>query len=395
MSNTEKRKSKLKRGTTLADRLSTIMQKTLQAIESGKEEIFYIAETTRAETQRLTQELAQLQVDIIETINNVEKQQKLERRLRQHLMEVSRDYKTYSENEMLKTYTHTKDVQVQLQLLQARELQLRSRRDEIERSLRQMETTVERAENLLSQVTLAVNLLHGGISELSQTQNLELRQEIGLRVIRAQEEERRRVAREIHDGPAQTLANIVLRLEIAEKLLELDPSRVRAELMDLKNLVRSNLQDIRRIIFDLRPMALDDLGIIPALKKYLDNFQEAYSFTCEFLVEGREKRLLPAMEVALFRLIQEGMTNIAKHAGTDWAKIQLLFKDELTSVRITDYGNGFNVKLAFDNPGDHFGLIGMKERVEMFSGQFTIQSQSGEGTTLEFSMPTKSGEGLE
>jgi two-component system sensor histidine kinase DegS len=395
MSNTEKRKSKLKRGTTLADRLSSIMQKTLQAIESGKEEIFYIAETTRAETQRLTQELAQLRVDIFETINNVEKQQKLERRLRQHLMEVSRDYKTYSENEMLETYTHTKDVQVQLQLLQARELQLRSRRDEIERSLRQMQTTVERAENLLSQVTLAVNLLHGGISELSQTQNLELRQEIGLRVIRAQEEERRRVAREIHDGPAQTLANIVLRLEIAEKLLELDPSRVRAELIDLKNLVRSNLQDIRRIIFDLRPMALDDLGIIPALKKYLDNFQEAYNFTCEFLVEGREKRLLPAMEVALFRLIQEGMTNIAKHAVTNLAKIQLYFKDELTSVRITDYGSGFNVEQAFKNPGEHFGLIGMKERVEMFNGQFTIQSQNGEGTILEFSIPTKSEEGLE
>ena len=379
----------------MADRLGTIIHNTLKAIESGKEEIFYIAEITRTETQRLTQELAQLRVEIIDTIENVEKQQKLERRLRQHLMEVSRDYKTYSEKEMMETYSQTKDVQVQLQLLQAKELQLRSRRNEIEHSLRQMETTIERAENLLSQVTLAVNLLHGGINELSQTQNLEQRQEIGLRVIRAQEEERRRVAREIHDGPAQTLANIVLRLEIAEKLLELDPSRVRAEIKDLKNLVRVNLQDIRRIIFDLRPMALDDLGIIPALEKYLDNFQKAYSVTCEFLVEGREKRLLPAMEVAVFRLIQEGMTNIAKHASTDWAKILLLFKDELTTVRITDYGNGFNVKQAFENPGDHFGLIGMKERVEMFSGQFSIQSQSAKGTTLEFSIPTKHEEGLE
>lgn len=380
----------------MADRLGTIMQNTLNAIETGKEEIFYIAETTRAETQRLTQELAQLRVEIIETIENVEKQQKLERRLRQHLMEVNRDYKTYSEQEKMETYAHTKDVQFQLQLIQAKELQLHSRRNEIERSLRQMKTTIERAENLLSQVTLAVNLLHGGINELSQNnQTLELRQEIGLRVIRAQEEERRRVAREIHDGPAQTLANIVLRLEIAEKLLELDPSRVRAEIKDLKNLVRANLQDIRRIIFDLRPMALDDLGIIPALKKYLDNFQETYSISCEFYVEGRERRLGAAMEVALFRLIQEGMTNIAKHAHADKAKILLLFKEELTMVRITDRGSGFDVMQAFDNPGDHFGLIGMKERVEMFSGQFLIESQCTEGTTIEFSIPTKSEEGLE
>lgn len=379
----------------MADRLGTIMQNTLKAIEIGKEEIFYIAETTRAETQRLTQELAQLRVEIIETIENVEKQQKLERRLRQRLMEVNRDYKNYSEKEKMETYTHTKDVQVQLQLLQAKELQLHSRRNEIERSLRQMETTIQRAENLLSQVTLAVNLLHGGINELSQNQDLELRLEIGLRVIRAQEEERRRVAREIHDGPAQTLANIVLRLEIAEKLLELDPSRVRAEIKDLKNLVRANLQDIRRIIFDLRPMALDDLGIIPALNKYLDNFQETYNITCEFHVEGRERRLMAAMEVALFRLIQEGMTNIAKHARADRATIYLYFKDDLTIVRITDHGNGFDVKQAFNNPGDHFGLIGMKERVEMFSGHFLIKSQCTEGTTLEFSIPTKSEEGLE
>lgn len=375
----------------MADRLGDIINNTLKAIESGREEIFYIAETTRTETQRLTQELAQLRVEISETIVNVEKYQKLERRMRQHLMEVNRDYKKYSEKEMMETYDQTKDAQVQLQLLQAKELQLRSRRDEIERSLRQMKITIERAENLMSHVTLAINLLHGGMNEISQNQNHG--QEIGLRVIRAQEEERRRVAREIHDGPAQTLANIVLRLEIAEKLLDLDPGRVRAELKDLKTLVRANLQDIRRIIFDLRPMALDDLGIVPALKKYLDNFQDTYDIECEILVEGRERRLLPAMEIALFRLIQEGMTNVAKHAHTKKSKIQLLFKDDRTTARITDYGNGFNVEQAFEEPGDHFGLIGMKERVEMFNGQFMVVSEIGKSTTLEFTIPSTKEEG--
>jgi two-component system, NarL family, sensor histidine kinase DegS len=380
----------------VADRLGIIITNTLKAIETSKEEIFYIAETTRTETQRLIQELAPLRVEIIQTIDNLEKQQNLERRLRQHLMEVNRDYKKYSEKEMMETYTQTKDAQYNLQLLQAKEIQLRTRRDEIERSLRQMQMTIERAENLLSQVTLAVNLLHGGVNELNQNnQNLELRQEIGLKVIRAQEEERRRVAREIHDGPAQTLANIVLRLEIAEKLLELDPSRVRAELIDLKSLVRTNLQDIRRIIFDLRPMALDDLGIIPALKKYLDNFEETYGISCDFYVDGREKRLLPAMEVAMFRLIQEGMTNVAKHARTNQVKIQIFFKEDCTTARITDYGKGFDSELALDKPNDHFGLIGMKERVELFNGYFLIKSQYEKGTTIEFSIPIKVEEGQE
>lgn len=378
----------------MADRLGEIIKKTLQAIETGKEEIFHIAETARTETQRLTQELAQLRIEITETIKHVDHLEKEERKLRQHLMEVSRDYKKYSEKAMMETYTQTKDTQVQLQLMQAKEGQLRTRRDDLERALRQMAVTIERAETLMSQVSLAVNLLQSGIIEITSEQNFEQRQEIGLRIIKAQEEERRRVAREIHDGPAQNLANIVLRLEIAEKLLDLDPNRVKNELRDLKALVRSNLQDIRRIIFDLRPMALDDLGIVPALRKYMDNFIESYKIQCEFHIGGRERRLLPAMEVAIFRLIQEGMTNVAKHAQTESVKIELIFKEDMAVVRIIDFGQGFDVENTLENPGDHYGLIGMKERVEMFSGQFSIISPPGIGTTIEMTIPTKQEEGI-
>jgi len=379
----------------LTDRLGNIISKTLLAIETGKEEIFHIAETSRTETQRLTQELSHLRVEISETIKKVDQLQKEDRKMRQHLMEVSRDYTKYNEKIMIETYAKAKDTQVQLQLAEAKESQLRTRRNEIERSLRRMMDTIERAENLISQVTLAINLLHSGISEMTQDQNFEKRQEIALRISMAQEEERRRVAREIHDGPAQNLANIVLRLEIAEKLLELDPKQAKNELQDLKVLVRANLQDIRRIIFDLRPMALDDLGIVPALRRFMDNFQATYNIQCEFQITGREKRLLPAMEVAVFRLIQEAMTNVAKHAHSEHVKIELIFKDDITLARIIDFGQGFNVDQALDNPGDHFGLIGMKERVEMFSGQFSIISPSGVGTTVEMTIPSKKEEDIE
>lgn len=372
----------------MSDQLGEILKNTLKAIESGKEEIFFIAETSRAETHRLINELSQLKLDITEIISQVDLQERLERRMRQKLMEVNRAYQEYSQEDMMKTYAEAKDAQVKLQLLQQKEVQLRKRRDDLERSLSQMEVTIERAQNLMTQVSMAISLLQGGVVEALQTQTHEQRLEMGLRVIRAQEEERRRVAREIHDGPAQTLANIVLRLEIAEKLLELDPSRAKAELKDLKNLVRANLQDIRRIIFDLRPMALDDLGIVPAISKYLDNFQEAYGISCELRIEGRERRLLPAMEVALFRLVQEGMTNVAKHAQTAKVEISLLYKEERTIARIQDYGKGFEAKTAMDNPGEHFGLVGMRERVEMFSGYFSVQSTIGRGTLIELSIPS-------
>jgi len=365
------------------------MKTTLAAIESGKEEIFIISETSRTEVLRLNNELSQLKLDISDTILKVNYQEKVDRRMRQTLMEVNRGHQKYTQEDMYETYSQAKDAQVNLQLLHSNEIQLRKRRDDLERSLRQMQAMVDRALILMTQVSMAINLLQGGIADSLQTQNHEQKMELGLRVIRAQEEERRRVAREIHDGPAQTLANIVLRLEIAEKLLEVDPSRVKAELIDLKHLVRSNLQDIRRIIFDLRPMALDDFGIVPAIAKYLDNFQENYGIECEFLIEGREKRLLPALEVALFRLVQEGMTNVAKHAHSTKVNISLIFQQDWTMARIQDYGKGFEVSFALNTPGEHFGLIGMRERVEMFSGHFSIQSTLGKGTTIELSIPSR------
>jgi len=375
----------------VSDQLGEIMKTTLTAIESGKEEIFFIAETSRNETLRLTNELSQLKSDIAEIILQVDNQEKVDRRMRRKLMEVNRAYHKYTQEEMFETYSEAKDAQVSLQLMQAREIQLRKRRDDLERSLRQMQATVERAQNLMTHVSMAISLLQGGIADSLQTQNHEQKIEMGLRVIRAQEEERRRVAREIHDGPAQTLANIVLRLEIAEKLLEFDPTRVKAELIDLKNLVRSNLQDIRRIIFDLRPMALDDLGIVPTISKYLDIFQENYGIKCKFLVEGREKRLFPALEVALFRLVQEGMTNVAKHAHSEKVDISLIYQEDWTIALIQDFGKGFEVSSALSNPGEHFGLMGMRERVEMFSGHFSIQSTLGKGTKIELSIPSRHG----
>lgn len=375
----------------MTDRLDEILKNTMKAIETGKEEIFYIAETTRTETQRLTQELSQLRLDITQTITDVDKQQKSERRARQKLMEVSRDYKSYSERDMIEAYENAKNSQVKLQLLQAREVQLRTRRDEIERSLKQMEGTIERAENLMAQVNMAISLLQGGIAELSQPLTNEQKQEIGLRVIKAQEEERRRVAREIHDGPAQTLANIVLRLEIAEKLLELDVGRVKTELKDLKNLVRSNLRDIRRIIFDLRPLVLDDSGIVPAMVKYLENFKANYDIQGELRVEGQEKRLQPPLELALFRLIEECMNNVAKHSRSERALIVIQFQNDWINARIHDYGQGFNVADALNEPGEHFGLVGIRERIEMFSGHFSIQSSPGKGTTVEFGFRLEGG----
>jgi len=369
------------------DRLADVFETTLRAVEEGKEEIFNIYEITRTEIQRLKKELVFLTSEISETIKKVDEQQKSEKRLRRKLMEVNRHFSHYNEKQMLEIYTEAKDAQVDLQLLQAKELQLRTRRDEIERSLKNLDGTVQRAENLMNQVGLAIRLLKEGIIGISQVYSNDQRKEIAFRLIKAQEEERRRVAREVHDGPAQSLANIVLRLEIAEKLLAVDHEKVKKELQELNNLVRDNLKDIRRIIFDLRPIHLDSLGIVETINNYIKNYEKTYGIECQLTIDGCEKPITAPIEVALFRLVQEGMTNVAKHADSLKCEIFLQFLDDWIIGQIIDYGKGFNTEEVLRNPGEHFGLVGINERIEMYSGKFTIRSVYGEGTVFEFGLP--------
>jgi len=369
------------------DRLTDIFDATLKAVENGKEEIFNIYETTKTEIQRLKKELSFLWVELDETIKKVDKQQKYEKQLRKKLMEVNKNFDRYSEKQMLESYTEAKDAQVELQLLQAKELQLRCRRDEIERSLKNLDGTVQRAENLMNQVSLAISLLKNGINEICHLYNNNDQKEIAFRIMKVQDEERRRIAREVHDGPAQSLANIVLRLEIAEKLLTIDHDKVKKELQELNAIVRDNLKDIRRIIFDLRPIDLNNLGIVETIRNYIQNYEKTYGIACQLIIEGTENKLSPSLEVALFRIVQEGMTNVAKHAGSARCDVQLQFDEDSLTGRITDYGKGFDVQSVLKNPGEHYGLIGIDERIQMYSGCLKIHSVFGKGTVFEFKLP--------
>ncbi|MDJ0304609.1 MULTISPECIES: sensor histidine kinase [Dehalobacter] len=369
------------------DKLTVVFESTLNAIENGKEEIFNIYEMTRNEIQRLKKELEFMRREIEDTIKMVDTQFMKEKRFRRKLMEVNKNFDKFNEKQMLEAYSETKDAQVELQLLQAKELQLRSRRDEIERTLKNLDITVIKAEDLMSQVSLALRLLKEGISEISQFYSSDQRKETAFQIIKAQEEERLRVAREVHDGPAQSLANIVLRLEIAEKLLELDHRQVKKELKELNMLVRDNLKDIRRIIFGLRPIPLNGAGIVDTINHYMKNFEKTYGLTCELIVEGQERELDSSVEVALFRLVQEGMTNVAKHAESPKCRVHLNFQDDRIVGQIIDDGKGFDISNGLDNSGAHFGLIGINERIQAYSGQLSIQSELGKGTVVTFNIP--------
>jgi len=216
---------------------------------------------------------------------------------------------------------------------------------------------------------------------------VELRQRVARdalqRVVTAQELERRRLARELHDETGQALTSILLGLRGLEDVH--DEVALKATVAEVRDLVRSTLQDVRRLAIELRPKALDDFGLVAALERLTENFAEQTGMSIEFVpnVPGDE-RFPPEVETALYRLVQESLTNVVKHAHAKSVSILLTQKPGSVSVVVEDDGVGFEPGRA---TGDGIGLLGMRERVGLFGGRLILESRPGAGTTVVAEVP--------
>lgn len=366
--------------------LDSVIEQTITTVEKSENQIFEIAEQARKECENLRQEVKDVQNKVLLLI---EKGDELERSLklaRIRLSKVSENFKSFSENDIREAYENANRIQLDLILTQEKEKQLRKNRDDLQLRLRNLEQTVGKAESLMTQMGVVLGYLTGDIKRVGKyIEDTQHQHKMGLQVIQAQEEERKRVAREIHDGPAQSMANVVLRTELVEKvLLQEGIEKAIDELKELKATVRDSLGDVRRIIFDLRPMALDDLGLVPTVHKYVDRVNEKSLTQFQFKTFGKEIRLPNALEVTLFRLIQESLTNISKHAKAKYADIKLEFQKEQIYLIIKDNGVGFEMN---DQKLVGYGILGMKERVKLLNGKIIIQSYSQRGTKIILSIP--------
>ncbi|MEW6696143.1 MAG: sensor histidine kinase [Bacillota bacterium] len=369
--------------------LDNIIKETVSVIEKSKEQIYQIAESARMECQRVEEEISQIKSQVSAVIQQVNQLEISERKARVRLMEVSRDFRRFSEEDIKNAYENAQSIQIKLVMLREEEKTLRFKRDHIELSLKRMKDTAEKAEKLVSQVGVAMQFLSHDLSGLSERLgNLHEMQQLGISIIRAQEEERKRVAREIHDGPAQSMANIVMRAEFCLKLLDMNPSLVGGELISLQHLVRQSLQDVRKIIFDLRPMVLDDLGLVPAVKRYLEDYKAQTGLQVEFVLIGKEQRFDTSLEVASFRIIQEALTNIKKHAKARHVMIKMELIRTRVNVYIKDNGCGFDQdKTKPRSDGSGYGLMGIKERIQLLKGGIAVYSAPGKGTEISFWLP--------
>ncbi|KUO51454.1 MAG: hypothetical protein APF76_13910 [Desulfitibacter sp. BRH_c19] len=368
--------------------IDKILKDVISRIETGKNQLYDIAESARQECVRTEASMLKIKHETLEVVEQVDWWEKKEKKARIRLAEVSKNFNKYIEDDIRKAYETTKDIQIQLALLREKEVQFKIRRLELEQQYKRMQDTAEKAESLVSQVGVAMNFLSTNLKsiqeEVGKVQNW---QELGLAVIKAQEEERRRVARGIHDGPAQSLANIVLRIEFCEKVLEKRPEVLPEELSQLKNFARKTLEEIRKILFDLRPMDLDDLGLIAALKRFLLDFQEKNGIIVDFEYSGNEQLYAPEIEVATFRIIQECMNNVRKHSNASVVKVTLEKAPLKINTVVKDDGIGFNVEEGLHS--NRFGLKGMREWARLLGGDVKIVSSSKMGTRVSAIIPLK------
>ena len=289
-----------------------------------------------------------------------------------HLQQIQAQFENVTKSEILKAYNASLDSQQRMLVMRSQLEKLQSEQS----GLQKLVTNLE----LMQSVIGPEGGFHGSNSNGAAV--LET-------VINSQEAVRQRLSRQMHDGPAQTLSNFIVQTEIAARLFDLDPKRAREELDNLKLVAMQTFQKMRSFIFELRPMMLDDLGLFPTLKRYVDSFKEQSTADVNLEIKGQERRLEPYLEVMIFRAVQELMGNAERHNMDQPMKIQIQVKvaleDNMITISASDNGKGFDPASLPECDG--LGLKLIRERVDMLGGYMEIDSAIGQGCKVSFQIP--------
>lgn len=355
-------------------RVENLLRRTREAVEDSGREINEIVTFTKEKIHKLRDELIEIKARLANVIVLVDK---LDSEL-DALRKKSSSFDLVlgpNSAESKEVYAQIKDVQHAVETARNTEFELRTRRNNIERYLKENGELLKRSEKVLDQVMLAVNHL--------QLEDVESTDFSVLRIIEAQESEKKRLSRDIHDGPAQSLVNIMLKAEYAEKIIDRSPQLLQKELRDIQIAVRDTLVDIRRIIFDLSPYSMEGYGLIQTLKSMIK------SDKINFNLEVVENALIASsvIENNIFRIIQEIYSNIIKHSRAKNARILLEIGKEEIVIEADDDGRGFDV----EEERDGYGHLNIRDRVELLNGEFVLKSIVGEGTNIKIVIPNSSG----
>ena len=379
--------------------LRRLLTSTIDTIEDNKTQIFDIYQNTRNEVDDARTRLAELKKRVVESIERVDALTADEQKAKQRLAAVSRNFTEHTEDEIRETYEAVSIIQINLAIAREKEQTMRVERDKLEIRLRYLHNVVARAEHMALSIGSVLSYLSTQVSGvLWKIEAVQKDKFVGARIIKATEEERYRISREIHDGPAQDLANALFTTTITERLMDKDMAEAKKTLAELREELRKCLTGVRQIIFDMRPMALDDLGLPQAVEQLIQLFGERGKLHGTFSMEGEHYTLPKHVEIAIFRIVQEALNNVVHHAKTNKVRVRMHYTSQALTVLIADDGVGFDPSHLTEEPeesddaldmetqrrlrGRHFGVIGMEERAKIIGAAIQILSEPGKGTKV-------------
>ena len=334
-------------------------------------------EENRTEYDQIQKQLKEVDMLIQQTSGEVDRLSQRNAQATNRVKQTELHFDTVPRSEIQEVYNALLDAQKRLIMMRGQLEKLQSDQQNYQRYA----TLIKRCLDITGGTT------PGGSSEPASEQAGQ--PQIVVRIIEAQEQERQRLVRQLHDGPAQSLTNLILQAEICERLFDSDSTRARSELAGLKNAVSSTFQKVRDFMFDLRPMMLDDLGLIPTLKRYVGNFSEKSGIATTLSITGNEQRAEPYREVATFRVIQELLTNARLHSHASRIQVTFDINNGMIRASVEDNGSGFDPKEVFAATGQRktIGLPTQRERLEMLGGKLIVDSSAGRGTKVTVEMP--------
>jgi len=355
--------------------------------EEFQERLSGLTQELRQEQEALNRENNELDGLMHQVQTEVDKLGAREGSIKSRVRDMELNLDNYSRQDMKTIYNNAHENDMRLFMMRGQIEQLQAKKQ----AIKTLQSRIQRTLDAMTQLPegFAPGGMRTGAARADSLGREATGQEVVTKVIQAQEDERLRISRQMHDGPAQTMTNLVLRAEICERLLDIDIARARVELAGLKTMVNGTLQATRGFIFDLRPMILDDLGLEPTLRGYIRQFTEKNKIEVNLAVIGFKGRLPQPVEVAVYRIVQESLNNVAKHAHATHAQVNLALEDDGLLVTVEDDGRGFNVD-ELDEHGDKgkaLGIASMRQRAEMLRGQIFLESLVGRGTKVTAAIP--------
>jgi two-component system sensor histidine kinase DegS len=353
----------------------------MESFDDPKDELIAIIS---AEMKRIRESLKEINIQIEQTQKVVNTEQQRNADLATELRTVQDNIDTIPRQDIRIKYDEALDARFRLSTMRGQLEKFQSNRENLE----QHQTLLSQLLNKIQ----GIDSLPGADDDLpagmpATAINI-------VRIVQAQEEERQRLARQMHDGPAQSLTNFILQAEICQRLFDRNPERAAEELDNLKSSASLTFQKVRDFIFDLRPMMLDDLGVVPTVRRYVESFKEKHDIEASLELMGDDRRLENHREVMIFRGIQELMVNARDHASPSAIQVRLDMGPERIRVTVEDDGRGFDAERALANQDTAAdprvqSTITLKETFELVGGSVMIQSAETEGTIIRLELPAE------